>query len=181
MPSEPPFNVQFRPVDNRLDFTALSASELDYSWPVTLDDVPLGESIFSSSSLSTIAVVSSFTGLKCDEFLVIFLSPRCAVIIVPFFCITVYGRWSNGEVSLSIFRCRTSTEFPGTMARDFAYRLRSAYRFIFIFASLSFSFNAWSSSTVCGCEIVAGSLIFISRPNSAVAGAIPVDECGVAL
>ena len=49
------------------------------------------------------------------------------------------------------------------------------------FRVLSFSFNAWSSSTVCGCEIVAGNLVFISRPNSVVAGAIPVGECGVAL
>ena len=105
----------------------------------------------------------------------------CAVIIVPFLCITVYGRWSNGEVSLSLFRCRTSTAFSGTMARDFACRLRSAYRFIFIFASLSFSFNAWLSCTVHGCEIVCGSLVFISRPNSAVAGALHVGECCVAL
>ena len=29
VPSEPPFNVQFRPIDNRLDLTALSASELN--------------------------------------------------------------------------------------------------------------------------------------------------------
>ena len=70
--------------------------------------------------------------------------------------------------SVHLFCCLTNTVFPGTMARDFACRLRSAYRFIFIFAFLSFSFNSLSSSTVCGCEIVAGSLVFISGRGGGV-------------
>ena len=65
---------------------------------------------------------------------------------------------------LLLLRCLSyQTAFHGTMGRDFAFRFRSAYHFIFIFESLSFCFNSLSTSIVCGCRIICCSFAGIAQ------------------